>query len=248
MRPTELTAIADKVVGLYKSYQFALSGLFSRIVDGLAPTYPKAREQFAIDSQAILASVLNGIKPTIDEAVQRCMNTALRDANLPLPADRLKTLTDLIDEARAELISNIVNAMMKDAQAPLKKLRELAMNVDHIMNTNGIAYSTAIQIAETNMSLDLQFGQQDRAGRTWGSQKFIHNMVRQMMVRTYVETYLYAMTVANIDVARLIHDDSEHEFAGDLFSISGATPKMPTYLEIRDTVFHPNSNFMVGKP
>lgn len=81
----------------------------------------------------------------------------------------------------------------------------------------------------------------DRAGRAWNPSKFVSLELRHAVVLARTECRLIDISrIEGRDVAVVTHPENQ-DLNGLAFSITGQTPDLPTYEDIKSKVFHPNS-------
>ncbi|MFA9261785.1 MAG: hypothetical protein ACEQSB_00295 [Undibacterium sp.] len=90
-----------------------------------------------------------------------------------------------------------------------------------------------------NQGVDFMFA--DRAGRQIMSRKFVRSLWRSSLLSAYNETILFIASEHGIDRLFVTHPDPKSQFYNLQIAI-GSAADLPTYSEIRSTVFHPNSD------
>lgn len=242
-----LDQTATRIEREYRAYLQQLSGIFTQIFDGMAPTVPAARSIYAARAQLSQSMFLSNLGRILDETSLSLENIAVESVNPELSAPQRDNLNTLVHEARNALVTEIALATQKDSETIARQLRQLAFNVDQHMNAKGTTYNVALMNAKIDLGGSTTFFQVDRSGRRWASTNYAKTGSRGFLVKTYIESYLYAMTAAGNDLARVDHPEEDHMHNGVVFSVSGESLGIPTYSEIRDEVWHPNSRALVSK-
>lgn len=81
----------------------------------------------------------------------------------------------------------------------------------------------------------------DNAGRVWSPGRLVALELRHAVVLARVECKLIEISLRELrDVATVTHPEN-YDLDGLTFSITGQTPNIPTYDDIKSKVFHPNS-------
>jgi hypothetical protein len=88
---------------------------------------------------------------------------------------------------------------------------------------------------------DIDFFFHDKASRKWESKLFVRSVYRQTLLSVYNEIVLYTLADHGIDRAEVEHHSPDAQHDGMVIALSSST-ELPTYSEIRETVFHPNAN------
>lgn len=139
-----------------------------------------------------------------------------------------------------------VNALTVRARETLGHLRGLVnQNIGEAvkrMRVGGQDITTLLKDASGGMGLLLQkslqkqaFTVRDTSGRTWEGPKLAKVIVRDFAVQSDLDA-----AAAGADLLRVTHPDPEHQYAGLVFSVSGADG-YPSLESIRPLVFHPNT-------
>ena len=80
----------------------------------------------------------------------------------------------------------------------------------------------------------------DQAGRMWNPASLVELELRHAVLLAKVECRLIELSLGGEDVATVKHE-TRPDVNGLRFSITGSTKDIPTYEDIKSSVFHPNS-------
>ena len=117
-------------------------------------------------------------------------------------------------------------------------LKRRALDVDMLLATENISRQNAIVKASIAGGTP-EYVSRDRAGRRHPSQRFVRQAWRQHLVLLWIETKLFTFAAHGHTQARVTHTEPDHRFNDLAFSMT--LEGTPTYHDIRDEVFHPNS-------
>lgn len=149
----------------------------------------------------------------------------------------------VIDTAVAQGVDGALAAVRDYARWDENLILKAASQVRLRASMQGSLLSKgSMQRAAAGVVTGFQFRRTDRAGRLYMTTTAVARTVRATLVDTYVESALYAMAVQGRDVAVATHPSGEKS----TFSITGYTPDLPTYAELKDKLWHPNSRVTVG--
>lgn len=84
----------------------------------------------------------------------------------------------------------------------------------------------------------------DRSGRRYPSQKFVRQLYRHGMLTVAVEVYALEAADMGFSELEIITRDSNNSYSGQRITLS-AEPGMLKLSDVRDEVFHPNSNSFI---
>lgn len=157
-------------------------------------------------------------------------------------ADKLtdQALTHLND-AQTYLLSEITVQVERDVNMLLQALKKAALQINLSARSRGVSNRTALVEYMLSTSLDLQFFFHDRGNQKWPSRKFIRSVWRHSLLSLYNEIVLITLADHKIDKAFVWHTDPSNQFHGMEISVS-TNSSLPTYSEILNDIFHPNSN------
>ena len=90
----------------------------------------------------------------------------------------------------------------------------------------------------------LEFKAPDSAGRRWDATRLVLFLAREMSYRIKLTKQIADLPEGQ-DVAAVFNPD--HDEDGMLFSVHGKTPGYPTFADLQQSVFHPNSTAEVSQ-
>ena len=124
-------------------------------------------------------------------------------------------------------------------------LRSIYLHVTMASRANGLPLRAALMQYRIGNAADLNFVFRDRRNQRWPSQKFIRSVWRHHLLSVYNETVLITLSDHGVDTAQINHSDQKSPHHGTLLSID-SNSELPTYAELKPTVFHPNSEATLG--
>lgn len=146
--------------------------------------------------------------------------------------------------SRAYLSSEIWSQMLRDINM-----------VTFVLNTAGMTVSTRAQLRrrtprESAIALllerpHLNFFFTNRAGHQIPVANHLRLIWRQIMLSVHNETVIHALAEVGKSRAAIFHNgDNGLEMTGEIALVSGT--KLPSYLDVRNDLFHPNSRSFLG--
>lgn len=241
---TPLSEMGERASARYRTLILAFRGSYDAAVN-----LPDALSQAGINwlsgqLYAIAAVHLTSEHDILADESEWVAWEAHRDASKHLGYDVSSKLPDALSSAlsasQTYIQREIATQLERDITQTLKHYRNLAMKVDmHHQATGGSRDKSLVSVKIGDEQPRHWF--QDRAARRWPSQKFIRTLWRGTMHGLYNESYLYTLASFGETQAVIWHPDSSHKWYGEDIFLGD---KVPTYYEIRDDVFHPNSNAM----
>jgi hypothetical protein len=237
---------ADEAQSIIHNYQLALVGLYQTVLQGPAPTSPRARYQMSDEIQRAEHSVLSTFTSKLQAASELVLDEALSSSFPGLSDAAREQIKGSITDARNDLNGVILQAILKDAEQTNRALRDFALKVDMAMNAARISYSQALYNVR-NQQDGMTYFQVDRTGKRWATTNYVKTSVRGFLVKTYVEGYLYGLAHKGDDLAKVVYpEDPEHLHNGTVFSITGSSQALPAYQTIKGEIWHPNTRALVS--
>ena len=179
------------------------------------------------------------MKAFYDTAVKEMQNAGLRNAVIGRPdSGRIKYFLDSTFEQVAMKTDNM-------SFQHIKALRTLSADVMRQMSVTG---ATRREVSRAMLDRAMQipgFQFIDKAGKNWPLKSYFNTLARTELMNAARASYDDKVTEEGFDVMKLTTSgdscDKCGKWEGKLFSLTGATPGLPTKQDlIADGVFHPN--------
>lgn len=139
------------------------------------------------------------------------------------------------------LYSEIVAQVSRDIATLKRTLQRASLEVSVAARSRGLSHRSAVMEFIIGNKSDVEFAFHDRASRKWASSAFIRSVWRQTALSVYNEMVLFTLADHGLRIAQVESDTAGAAHHGMIVALS-SNADMPTYSEIRDTIFHPNSN------
>jgi hypothetical protein len=191
--------------------------------------HASAQAYLAIDNELVVG---------LHEAGGAAMTQGIADAKRSLSSKNEAILMDLVVESISETIDDVRGVLKRDRNAARKAWQRFAVELTF---SGAKGAGAALILAQRSMDA-LRFVQPDRAGKLWDSGVYARSLYRQFLLVTQVESCLFVMVKGGRDLAVAEWDDDRHSI---VFSISGKSTTHPSYLSLKDALFHPNSTATV---
>jgi uncharacterized coiled-coil protein SlyX len=236
-RPIDVAV--NRFVQQQKLYQAALAGFLAQCFARHDARFGSARQYLEHSSGKAFQTLDNELVVGLHEQGAAAAQRGITTANRKLTKANHATLQDLALETISETIADIRNVLLRDRNTVRRLWQRFAVELTLTAPKHGDL--AAIVVGQQKMD-QLQFRQPDRAGKMWDSGVYVRALYRQLLLSLEVESCLFVLVKAGKDLAVASWDDDRHEV---VFSISGKNTAHPSYLEIKDGLFHPNSTATV---
>lgn len=139
------------------------------------------------------------------------------------------------------LNTEIIAQVSRDIATLRKSLQRVALEVSLSAKSNQKSQRTALIEYMLGNRSDIQFFFHDKASRKWQSRTFVRSIWRHTLLSVYNEVVLMTLAEHGLSRAVVEHHSPNADYDGMVIALSSNT-ELPTYSEIRETVFHPNAN------
>lgn len=146
-----------------------------------------------------------------------------------------------LSDAESYLYGEIATQIERDVMFLMQSLRKSALQIKLSSRSRQVSVRQAMMEYKISTSMELQFFFHDRGNQKWPSRKYVRSVWRHNLLHLYNEIVLLTLADHGVDKAVVSHIDPKSEFHGLEVSIA-TNSALPTYAEIRNEVFHPNSN------
>lgn len=241
---TEASAAADRYVLLVNGWR----GVYSAAFHSSDVSAPRTISEAERQGYGLARTYLAGERAAIASATENIAANARRDALTHLGLGSSATLSErtseLLGASQSYLDTELAVQIERDVAFMKQTLRQAALAIHLEASTRGIPLKTAMVQYRISNSGELRFHFKDRQNRKWPSQKFVRSAWRQHLLGTYNDTYIATAAEHGNSLFQVEHPDAGHSAAGLQFTILNNTA-LPHYSEIKDKVFHPNSEALV---
>jgi hypothetical protein len=175
-------------------------------------------------------------------------HTATLDA---LRSQDARDLSEAVTEQLKALERYVLNEIAIQIERDIAFLRQsylsVALQVKIAARSQRIGLRSALIQYRVGNAAELSFFFRDRRNQRWPSHKFIRSVWRQHLLAVYNETVLIDLAEHGQRFAEVSHLSPSSQFHGMKIALSSNTSH-PTYAEIRNEIFHPNSEAILKVP
>jgi hypothetical protein len=248
----DLTAAAEAAGARYLSMVMTWRGLYAQALAGGDFATPRAAQSLKDQAYAVARSFLKTEEALLDEAFAsialRARRDALLDASAALGADSDAARTgELLSAFSHYALVEITVQIERDVAHMMQRLRSAALVSEAAARAQAISRNAAQMQYRLRHGDELRFYFKDRSNRKWPSQKFVRTVVRGTLLETYNQVVMASLSEQRIDRARIVHPDASSRWQGAEITLA-PNVDLPTYEEVRDEVFHPNSEAVLARP
>jgi len=245
MIPHRLSLEADAAAARYDMLTSTWQTLYNRALASDRFGYADQAPALAHEAYAIAGTYFETEKDHIASLLEEIATDAhqsVRDKISSRSADELSddALTHLA--ATQSYISDEISAQLhRDIALMRQSLQRAVLDVSMMTRTRRIQQRAALIEYRVLNGETLEFTFTDRRARRTPSKTFIRALWRQTLLSVHNEAVLMELADHGIERAAVLHLEDGFVKRKDVISLSGLDD-LPTYGEIRGTVFHPNSN------
>ncbi|MBA8881724.1 hypothetical protein [Phyllobacterium myrsinacearum] len=175
------------------------------------------------------------------EAHTATIDEIMSDASDELTVEALEHL----NQTKSYLIDSLGAQIHRDIALLRLTLQRVNLEVSLASRSRRLSTANALMEYRIGNKSDLQFIFLDRNSRKWQSSKYIRGLWRHTLLSVYNEVVLHTLSEHGLERAQVNHMNADAQSHGMIIAM-GSNADMPTYSEIRDTIFHPNSNAVLS--
>jgi hypothetical protein len=244
MNGARLTAVAERAGERYGVLLGAFQGILRQFSSSPNPGSVSVRNRAKSRAYAYAEGYLETEVELISQAIEQELQNATVDTLHEIGTD-YEDPSEAIAAHAASIGQDLEHAIRtqleRDVSSVGKGLRDLALRGQLVAKSRGIPTANALALLRDDVTKGHSFTFQDRASRHWPSQKFIRTLWRHALVLTWNETAALTMAARGVPSAVIEHPDTSNNERGTIISLGEETTGI-TWDQVRDDVFHPNSN------
>lgn len=235
---------ADLAADRYGAMIQAFRGMYSRALDQSHFGSPKQMTDVSVGAYAIAGVYLNAEWQLITDAstavALEAQRATLEELSAASSDDLSQAVSEHADQSDVQLSQEISIQIERDISFLRTSLQRTVLSVNMSARAQQLPARTALMQLRISPANELNFLFIDRGATKWPAQRFIRAVWRQHLLAVYNETVLLTLTDHGIDTAEIAHTDPKAPVNGMEISVNAGSA-LPTYAEIRNEIFHPNS-------
>lgn len=245
-----MTAEAEAAAVRYGMLVDGWRSIYQREMD--APDFGSGRQINRVTEQAYAMGrqFLDTEANLIEESSMIIVREALRAMSEQLATPVAETLTDAVREhlrdAENYLLHELSIQVERDIAFLKQSLRRAVLQVSVAAQAQRVPLRVALMQYRIGNTTELHFFFHDRRNQKWPSRKFVRAVWRHHLLSLYNEVVLLTLADHGLDTAMIVHASPDYHSQNMVISMSSGT-SLPTYSEIRNEIFHPNSDAVLAR-
>jgi len=228
------------VEGWRSLFQMALSK-----ADGPGRAIAEVKEQAYAMAWAYIDAEREEIRDQFAAVAYEAHQSAHDQIGSETPEALSDALTDLLSESEEYLATELIIQTERDIAFLVKSLRQTALQIQISARSQGIAPKAALIQHRIGNAAELHFFFHDRGGQKWPSRKFVRGVWRHSLLSIYNETVLLTLADHGFREAQVYHASKKADVHGMILAMHSGS-EHPTYAEVRNEIFHPNADAVLG--
>lgn len=242
----QMTIAADAAASRYESTLTGFRMIFADFLNSSKFGSQKHLREQISQAYYVGRSYLDDEIDRIREETDRFAHVALDVTLEQLKRERSDTLPDALSEHLNDSDSYLERELSiqieRDIATLSNAMRRTMLGVSMAARAHRIPSQAALIQYRISNPPEISFYFRDQANRQWPSKRFVRSLWRQHLLGIYNETVLMTLADHGIDRARVVHPDKN-----DVPEVSIApNSALPTYTDVRNHLFHPNSNAILS--
>lgn len=245
----KMTAEAEAAAARYDSLAHTWRTHYEHILG--SGRLGSAKQMFTLKNQAYqiartyLATETELIQAKFQEIALEAFSDTLRDLQSHDTVELTDAFYEHLLDAQEHLQRELTIQLERDVVLLGQILRRTTLQVMNMARASGRTIAEALMEYRIGSNSKLQFFFHDRANQKWASRKFVRAVWRHALLSVYNEAVLSVLADHKIDRAQVRHANPKATTNGLIISM-GPNTEHPTYEEIFNEVFHPNSDALLG--
>lgn len=244
--PERFSAVAQAAADRYLEMIYAFRAAYDGAVARHDALTPRAAEVLTGELYRIGRVHVATETQIIERELAQTVSDALRDVTSALAVtdtdDIEKAVSDALSASHEHLRREVSAQVERDITTTIKRYRDLGLAVE--IETRASGWQRSAVIARRRLAQPtLRHYFKDRSGRRWPSQRFIRSAWRHAMLDLYNEVVMHELATRGETEAIVWHPDRNARAFGQIVSLTG---EGVAYEDIRDDVFHPNSDAILA--
>jgi hypothetical protein len=211
---------------------------------------PRQLTRIAGQAYSMARTYLDTETQMITDVSDRISQTALHETTVQLdsqPVDGLgKVIVNHVSSSGDYLRSQIAVQIERDIATLKNSISRLHLAIHLSALGSRMSEQSALTQYKVSGSDKLNFYVYDRSSKKWISRRLVRTIWRQHLLGIYNETVLMTLADHGIDQAVVQHANPQSDVHGMGISLN-ANSSLPTYLDVRDEVFHPNADAILTR-
>ncbi len=242
---SRLSFLAERASERYLLVLQSLRGILAQALNRPDPSASALRSFIREEAIRIAEVFLESEHREIIANMQSIACLASADAFRSLGADVVRNessgaVVELLDAQEKYLLSEIAVQLERDIAGLLKHWHMAALQIHRLERLYRLSREAAIARFRISEQQKLKFWFKDRHGRRYPSQKYVRTVMRGALLDLAVNAFLGVMADAGVSQLAVIHQDTKHSYFG--LTVSVVDDGVDPFIEdVRDDVFHPNS-------
>jgi len=224
--------------------------LYARALDAADFGTPRQLRRVEEEAYAIARTFLEQEARAITEATTniayRAYRTTLEELSVETSDEIPEAVSEHLNAAESYLRHELSVQIERDIAFLKHSLRRTILQVNLAARSKGVPHRAALMEYRIGNAAELHFFFHDRGNQKWPSRKFVRAVWRHHLLAVYNEVVLMTLADHGLEKAQVSHLNPTSQYHGQVIAMSAGS-SLPIYAEIRNEVFHPNSDAILRK-
>lgn len=242
---TIFTAQANAAAERYDLLTAAWRGLYEDALNSRDFGTPKSLADILANAYTLTNGFIDTERLHLAAAFDEVMREALQTTGTALgyidTLDATEALSEHLNESMSYLMHELLTQIERDIVYLKSALGRTTLQITLAARASGKALKMALMQYKMGNGADLQFFFHDRRAAKWVSRKYVRSAWRHALLTFYNEAVLMILADHGKTRAQVQHVNPSAESHGMILSLTSDT-SLPTYMDLRNEVFHPNSD------
>lgn len=236
-----MTQLADQAGERYSFFTEGLRSLYHRSISSQQLGTNGPSGEAGSLAGVYLEAEMDRLETDLNEIAELARTATLQEISSVDASGLSDEALEHVSVSGDYLNTEIIAQVSRDIATLRKSLQRVALEVSLSAKSDQKSKRAALIEYMLGNRADIQFFFHDKASRKWQSRTFVRSVWRHTLLSVYNEVVLMTLAEHGLARAAVEHHSPDANYDGMVIALSSNT-ELPTYSEIRETVFHPNAN------
>jgi hypothetical protein len=250
MISNKLNEISERAADRYSQLIVVWQGLYQRYANSSEFGSIRNLSRLSEEAYAIARDFLAKEGLTLNAAIEEIASDARRDALAQLQSNDESEETALAGEllmlTDSYLAREIAIQIERDISLLTESMRKMTLQVVQSARIQGVSIRQALIQHRITHSEPVQFFFYARNAAKWPSRRFVRTLWRHTLLSVYNEMMMTILVDHGEFQAQVDHPNTDFHAQGRVISLFDGS-NLPTYLDVRNELFHPNSDAVLRR-
>lgn len=250
MITNRLNELSERAADRYSQLIMAWQGLFQTSANssnfGTSQGAVKMSDEAYVTARQFLENEATQIALAVNEIVSEARTDVLSQLQSSDEQDETVVVSELVLQSQSYLAHELAIQIERDISLLKDTMRRMTIHVGMSAKIQNTSIRQALIQHRMINTEPVQFFFYARNSAKWPSRRFVRTLWRHTLLSVYNEIIMQALVDHNEFQAQVDHANVDFHAYGRIISLFDGS-SLPTYLDVRNELFHPNSDAVLKR-